>query len=143
MPEDTVRLLDSVEIEVPAEVVVVAVIRTVVATLPPVTIVCTWPFASATPEVGAIEIPPTVVFGVKVTDALGLGPPEVLMTLNITVDVAVPTPFKGMFDGVADTNWIDPTCDAAIVTVPLADSDWLFADAVAVMTSAPLQPVAA
>ena len=46
MPVDTVKALDSVEIVAPPEAVVVAVTRTVVATVPPLTMVCTWPLAS-------------------------------------------------------------------------------------------------
>jgi hypothetical protein len=66
--------------------------------------------------------------------------------LKTTVEVAdppaLPTPFSVMFDGVAEMNEIEPIAACATVTVPVAVKLWLFALAVAVITSLPLQPVA-
>ena len=47
-----------------------------------------------------------------------------------------------MFAGVAEMNAIEPIAACATVTVPVAVRFWLFALAVAVITSLPLQPVA-
>jgi hypothetical protein len=149
MPVEIVKALDCVEIETPVEVVVVAVMRTVVATVPPVTTVCIWPLASVLPEVGVIVMPPTVVLGVNVTGAFGLGPPELSRTLNTTVEVAVelpfelaPVPLSVMLDGVADTNSIEPIVAAATLIVPVAVKLVPLTTAVAVMGSLVLQPVA-
>ncbi len=146
MPVDTVKALDSVEIVAPPAAVVVAVTRTVVATVPPLTMVCTWPAASVVPEAGAMVMPPTLVLSEKVTVAPARGPPEVSSTLKMTVEVAeppaLPTPFSVMVAGVAEMKAIDPTAACATVTVPVAVRFWLFALAVAVITSLPLQPVA-
>ena len=146
IPVDTVSALDSVEIATPAAVCVVAVTRTVVATVPPLTTVCTWPLASVVAVVGASVIPPTDVLSDMVTGAPARGPPDVSSTLKMTVEVAdppaLPTPFSVIFAGVAEMNAIEPIAACATVTVPLAVRLWLFADAVAVITSLPLQPVA-
>jgi hypothetical protein len=64
------------------------------------------------------------------------------MTVEVADPPVLPTPFKVMFGGVAEMNWIDPIAACATVTVPVAVSDWLFASALAVITSLPLQPVA-
>jgi hypothetical protein len=81
-----------------------------------------------------------------VTAAPARGPPEVSSTWNTTVEVAdppaLPTPFNVIVDGVAEMNEMEPIAAWATVTVPLAVKLWLLADAVAVITSLPLHPVA-
>jgi hypothetical protein len=147
MPVDTVKEFDSVEIVVPAAVTVEAVTRTLVATVPPLTMVCTWPLASVVAVAGARVMPPTDVLSANVTAAPARGPPDVSSTLKTTVEVAdpaaLPTPFNVMFDGVAEMNAIEPIAACATVTVPVALRVWLLALADAVITSLPLQPVAA
>ena len=148
-PVETVSALDSVEIALPSAAVVVAVTRTEVATVPPLTTVCAWPLTSVVADAGDSVMPPTVVLNAKVTVAPARGPPEVSSTLKITVEVAVdvppvvvPVPLRLMLDGVAEMKEIEPTCAAATVTLPVAVRFWLFAAADAVMVSVPEQPVA-
>jgi hypothetical protein len=145
MPVDTVKALDSVEIVEPLANVD-AVTRTVVATVPALTMVCTWPLASVTADVGEIVIPPTEELSAKVTLAPARGPPEVSSTSKTTVEVAdpptLPTPFSVMLDGFAEMNAIDPIAACATVTVPVAVKFWPLVVVEAVITSLPLQPVA-
>jgi hypothetical protein len=146
IPVDTVKELDSVVTVVPAAVTVEAVTRTLVATVPLLTTVCTSPLASVVAVVGASVMPPTVVLRDMVTVAPARGPPEVSSTWKTTVEVAdpptLPTPFKVMFDGVAEMKAMEPMAAWATVKVPVAVRFWLFAEAEAVTTSLPLQPVA-
>jgi hypothetical protein len=145
MPVDTVKALDSVEIVLPLATVE-AVTRTAAATVPLLTTVLTSPVLSLVADIGVIVIPPTVVLSEKLTELPTLGPPAVLRTLKMTVEVAeppaLPTPFKVIEGGVAETNWIEPTAAVATVTVPVAVSVCDPTAAVAEMTSEPEQPLA-
>ena len=64
----------------------------------------------------------------------------------MTVEVSLrPVPLRPMVEGVAETNWIEPTAAAAIVTVPVAvklvvPPAELVTLAVAAMTSARCNP---
>ena len=64
------------------------------------------------------------------------------MTVETSGWPELPVPRNATFVGFADTKITDPMVPAATVTVPFADNGVLPTAALAVMTSAPLQPVA-
>ncbi len=121
-----------------------AVTRIAVCSVPELTTVCTVPSAPETAVVGDRLNPPALVLRLKVTVTPGRAPPVESTTLNTTVEVSLsPVPLSPMEAGVADSNWIEPIVAAATVTVPVADRLVLATAALAVITSGPLQPLAA
>jgi hypothetical protein len=101
MPVDTVSTLDCV-VKTGEEIAAVTV--TGVCTVPELTTVCTVPSAAEVAEAGERVRPPTVVLKVKLTVTPGLGAPLESRTLNTTVEVEVPVPFRPIVLGVADSN---------------------------------------
>jgi hypothetical protein len=139
-PVVTANTLDCV---VKAGEAIEAVTRTEVCAVPELTTVWTVPSEPDWAVAGENEIPPTFVLNANVTTAPGRAAPVASTTLKMTVEVsAKPVPFNPIVEGVADTNCIDPTEAEATVTVPLAVRPAPATVAVAVITSAPLQPFA-
>ena len=124
----------------------VALTRTLVATEPAETTVCTNPPTSLVTEVGVISMPPIVVFSEKSTVASGTGPPLESVTRKRTVDVSCrpmpPVPSRPILSGSALTNSIDPTVAGSTVNVATAVKTKPSTLAVAVTSSVPAQPVA-
>lgn len=140
-PVVTVNWLDWV---LSAGEAMLAVTRTTVCTVPELTTVCTVPSEAVVAVAGDRLIPPTVLSSANVTVTPDFAPPVESNTLNMTVEVSFsPVPFKPMVVGVAETNSIDPMVEADTLTVAVADTFCMATVALAVMTSEPLQPVAA
>ncbi len=91
-------------------------------------------------------MPPTLVFSAKLTEAPARGPLDWSSTRKTIVDVSgwsvLPVPLSAMFVTVADSNTIEPTAAAAIVTEPVAVTVPPLTAADAVITSVPVQPFA-
>jgi len=141
MPVETTRTSEVVVI-VGVVLLIVAVTRTGVLSVPAFTIVCTKPVTgSESALVVDKDSPPVLVFAnkEKVTVFL-MAFPFVSSTLKTTMDVSLlpspPVPLRAMLVGVAETKEIDPADAELTVIVPVCLRVFPEMESVAVIVSA-------